>query len=295
MKFSKILFPVDFSIRSHAAVPHVRTMAEQFNASVTLLHVMERPPAWPDATNGGDYPPLDVPRMMEYANEHLSVFAAAELPSADVARLVEEGDPGSMIAEVATARSVDLIMMPTAGHGLFRSALLGSTAAKVLHDAHCAVWTGAHLEDAEIPKHTAVRTILCALDLEEGSLDLLKKTKHLAEAFDATALIAHSVPIVEATPEMYLDKPLDMYLRDNAILHAATLQEKAGTAFESVVEFGAVSDVVRTVSQRFNVDLVVIGRGALAHFTGRLRTNVYGVIREAGCPVLSFPPREIIL
>jgi len=270
-------------------------MAEQFRASVTLLHVMDRPPAWPDASNSGDYPPLNVPRMLQNASDHLAVFAAADFPSTEVTRLVEEGDPGAKIAEIAQAREIDLIMMPTAGHGLFRSALLGSTAAKVLHDAHCAVWTGAHLEDATVPKHTAVRTILCALDLDEGSLDLLKKTKLLTEALEATAVIAHSVPAVEAVPEMYLEKPLDLYLRDNATLQVARLQEKAGTTFDVVLEFGAVSDVVRKASDQHNVDLVVIGRGALAHFTGRLRTNVYGVIREAGCPVLSFPPREVIL
>ena len=44
MRFRNILFPVDFSARSHAAVPHVRAMAEHFGASVTLLHVVQGPP-----------------------------------------------------------------------------------------------------------------------------------------------------------------------------------------------------------------------------------------------------------
>src|SRR3954451_455745 len=110
MRFSKILFPVAFSMRSHAAVPHVRAMAEQFRASVTLLHVMDRPPAWPDASNSGDYPPLNVPRMLQNASDHLAVFAAADFPSTEVTRLVDEGDPGAKIAEIAQAREIDLIM-----------------------------------------------------------------------------------------------------------------------------------------------------------------------------------------
>jgi len=32
---------------------------------------------------------------------------------------------------------------------------------------------------------------------------------------------------------------------------------------------------------------VLIGRGELPHFGGRLRTHVYGIIRDAPCPVLS--------
>lgn len=295
MKFSNILFPVDFSAGSHAAVAHVKAMAAHFRAPVTLLHVMTPPQVWPDATGGGYYPPFDVSQMLQYAGEHLAAFAAAEFPSGDVIRLVEEGEPGETIGKIAEARGVDLIMMPTRGHGLFRSALLGSVAAKVLHDAHCAVWTGAHLEATADPRHTTIRTVLCALDLEEGSLDLLKATSELAEAFGATGYIAHSVPWTEAQPEMFLEQPLETSLRESAARHIAKLQEKAHTTFEVSMEVGIVSEVVRDAVARHSVDLVVIGRGVLAHFAGRLRTHVYGVIRDAGCPVLSLPPRGVIL
>jgi hypothetical protein len=35
------------------------------------------------------------------------------------------------------------------------------------------------------------------------------------------------------------------------------------------------------------VDLAVIGRGALQGTLGRLRTHAYGIIRQSPCPVLS--------
>lgn len=170
MRFHNILFPVDFSARSHAAVPHVRAMAEHFGASVTLLHVVEGPAAWAAANDGGYFVEFDLPRLMKEADERLAAFAAVDFPasspnSAAVTRLVELGDPGSSVAELAKAWHTDLIMMPTHGRGIFRSALLGSVTAKVLHDAHCAVWTGAHLEDAELPSHTSIKTMMCALEI----------------------------------------------------------------------------------------------------------------------------------
>ncbi|MCU1325994.1 MAG: UspA domain protein [Bryobacterales bacterium] len=295
MKFSSILFPVDFSVRSHAAVPHVRSMAARFNASITLLHVMPLPIPWPEATLPGDYQPIDIPAIRRSAEAHLEAFAQAEFPDIPLTELVEEGDPGYTIAEVAKSRGINLIMMPTHGHGVFRSALIGSTAAKVLHDAHCPVWTAAHLEDTETPQHTNIRAIMCALELDEHSVELLKATYHLADAFSAEAYIVHSVPWSEAQPEIYLEQPLDAFMKESARLQVAKLQEQAHTAFGTCLEIGSVSEVIHNACKAFHADLVVAGRGVLTRFAGGLRTNMYAVIRDAGCPVISLPPREVIL
>ncbi len=295
MRFRNILFPVDFSARSHAAVPHVRAMAEHFGASVTLLHVVEGPAAWASANDGGYFIEFDLPQLMKEADERLAAFAAVDFPTGAVTRMVEQGDPGSSITELAKTWNADLIMMPSHGRGVFRAALLGSVTAKVLHDAHCAVWTGAHLEDAEIPKHTAIQTVMCALDLEEGSLDLLKASHHFAEAWKANGYIVHSVPGTDSRPDMYYDQPLVVFLKDNARKAIAKLQKDAGTAFGVCLEAGNISDIVHMASTHHNADIVIIGRGTLNRFAGRLRTHAYGIIRDAGCPVLSLPPREIIL
>ena len=86
------------------------------------------------------------------------------------ARLTAVGDPAEKIAEFTRDNGVDLVMLPTHGHGLFRWLLLGSVTSKVLHDVHCPVWTAAHAEKQhaqEVP-----RKILCALDGSEKSLAL---------------------------------------------------------------------------------------------------------------------------
>lgn len=294
MRFHNILFPVDFSARSHAAVPHVRAMADHFGATVTLLHVVEGPAAWAAANDGGYFVEFDLPRLMKEADDRLAAFAAVDFPTGAVTRMVEQGDPGSSVAELAKAWHTDLIMMPTHGRGVFRSALLGSVTAKVLHDAHCAVWTGAHLEDAELPSHTSINTVMCALDLEDGSLDLLKGTAHFADSWKANGFIVHSVPGADTRPAMYFDQPLEAFLKDNARKGIARLQKDAGTAFGVCLEVGNVSDVVHDAATHHNTDLVVIGRGTINRFAGRLRTHAYGIIRDAGCPVLSLPPREVI-
>ena len=59
--------------------------------------------------------------------------------------------------------------MPTHGYGIFRSMLLGSVTAKVLHDAACPVWTGVHVEETP-PNSAAFERILCAVDLTDKSI-----------------------------------------------------------------------------------------------------------------------------
>ena len=65
-----------------------------------------------------------------------------------VKTLVEHGEAAQKIIQCAAANHVDLIMIPTQGMGIYRRLILGSTSAKVLHDADCPVWTGVHLENA---------------------------------------------------------------------------------------------------------------------------------------------------
>ena len=65
------------------------------------------------------------------------------------------------------------------------------------------------------------------------------------------------------------------------------LQEKAGVAAPLCLGAGEVSHVVRDSALGHSADLVVIGRGRATRTLGRLRSNVYSIIRDAPCPVIS--------
>jgi nucleotide-binding universal stress UspA family protein len=53
------------------------------------------------------------------------------------------------------------------------------------------------------------------------------------------------------------------------------------------MEGGPVSKIVAAASLHHDADLVLVGRGVLTETFGQLRSNAYGVIRSAPCPVLS--------
>jgi hypothetical protein len=72
-------------------------------------------------------------------------FLNEEFPLVECPRMLDSGDPGTRIGEIARDEEFDLIIIPTHA-GRFQQMLLGSTAAKVLDDAPCPVLTSKHAE-----------------------------------------------------------------------------------------------------------------------------------------------------
>jgi nucleotide-binding universal stress UspA family protein len=178
-------------------------------------------------------------------------------------------------------------MMPTHGYGPFRSLLLGSVTAKVLHDAQCPVWTATHIEDRPALNHLAGRNVLCAIDATPKSTPLMEWAAEYAKDSGATLRLVHAVSGIQGWPERQLDRELQETLRAQATETIGTMQKSLGIVAPLCVTIGEVAGSVREEAERHNADLVVIGRGTLHESLGRLRTHSYGIIRHAPCPVLS--------
>jgi len=281
--FSHILFPVDFSARSEATRPAVTSWARRFNAKVTLLHIVHIPVSSYGGADG--YPIiLDIPNIEATAKARLERF---KIDVPEVTRVVTTGDPAYEVIQYAGKNNVDLIMMPTHGHGKFRSLLLGSVAAKVLHDAHCPVWTSAHIEELPLEARTEIHNVLCAIEVGSDTAGVIRSAQELARAWDAKLRLVHAVPVDETRPEKYLETDFRAALIKKSQEEIAALQQDAGANLEVTVEAGHPSHVVRDAALEYGADLAITGRGKLHETFGRLRTNTYAIIRDSPCPVLS--------
>jgi nucleotide-binding universal stress UspA family protein len=288
MKFTNILFPVDFSERSRTVAPFVSALVKRDGASLTLANFVETPNMWYGAAEAPGITDLNVPRMVEEAEHSLTWFARDLFPGIEVKILVEEGEPGFCIADLARASNADLIMMPTRGRGRFRAALLGSVTAKVLHDADCPVWTAAHVEMPDYNASTEWRNVVCAVDATPGALPLIRYARGIAGSCQASVHLVHAVPPAPQTiPENYLNRDFEASIKNDARAAIDAMQKEAGTNFKLCIEAGSVSSVVAQAATEDKADLIVIGRGTLPQFGGRLRTHVYSIIRDAPCPILS--------
>jgi nucleotide-binding universal stress UspA family protein len=284
--FQKILFPVDMSDSCTATASFVEAMARRYNAEVTLLHVLEMPSGLIPDWYGGAVPVIDTTAIWQAETEAAQSYLTDRFQGFKVHRVVMEGDAAETIDDYARENGTDLIMLPTHGYGLFRTLLLGSVTAKVLHDTPCPVWTGVHVQDAPAVS-PEFATIMCAVDGTEDSVATMRFACRLAQDNHAKLFLVHAVPGAEVAPEKYFDTDLRRYLEQEARKTIAQLQETAGVAAQLCLGAGQVSHVVRDSALGHSADLVVMGRGRATRTLGRLRSNVYSIIRDAPCPVIS--------
>ena len=283
--FQNILFPVDLSDGCAAAAPFIETLARKFDAHVTLLHVLELPPAYFGEPFGFGTM-IDLSAVREGRQIEVDGFLKERFHGLSVSRVMLDGDPARHILEYAKEHKVDLIAMPTHGMGVFRTLLLGSVTAKVLHDAECPVWTGRHTEESQAPAGPIER-MMCAVDTSENSLPAMKRAAALANNLGAKLWLVHAVPGTDAIPERYFDQDLQLFLESEARQTIGKMQAEAGLEFPLCIGVGDVAHVVHHAALQHRADLVVAGRGHLTARLGRLRTHVYSLIRESPCPVIS--------
>ncbi|MBV9035368.1 MAG: universal stress protein, partial [Acidobacteriaceae bacterium] len=135
--FTSILFPVDFSPATTATVPHVRGLAQWTGAKVTLLHVVPWLSAWYGATEL--LPPIPGDEGLRALEQGMALtlkaFHKQDFSDVNCECRLDLGAVAETITETAGKIGADLIMMPTRGLGRSRPFLIGSTTAKVLHDA----------------------------------------------------------------------------------------------------------------------------------------------------------------
>jgi nucleotide-binding universal stress UspA family protein len=199
---------------------------------------------------------------------------------------VETGDPATSIASLARDREIDLIMMPTRGHGAFRTTLLGAVASKVLHDSDCPVWTAAHVETLSSNRHFEWRNIVCAVSLSTEGARLLRTAQDLHETLGSTIHVILVVPGEEAFPQRLWNGEFESVLKQEAVEALRKIQCQAGTDFAVSIEAGDVSRTIADCARKQNADLVLAGRG-LERGLARLRSHTYAIIRDAPCPVLN--------
>jgi nucleotide-binding universal stress UspA family protein len=136
----RILVPVDLSEHTDALVAHAQEVALAYDASIELLHVVERvalPPAY-----GLEPLALDSTDVKERAREDLD-RRADELSEdgIEVFVTVRTGYPSEVILESAADGDVDLVMVATHGFSGVKRLLLGSVAERVVRRVECPVLT----------------------------------------------------------------------------------------------------------------------------------------------------------
>lgn len=269
-------------------VPYVKAFSQRYGAEIILLNVVD--PVYVIPETGISLPAIiPMPKwLLEQRAAQLEAFAAADFSGLPVRRLSYEGDPESQIVATAQSESVDVVIMPTHGHGVFRSFLIGSVTGKVIHDLDCPVLTGTHTQENARAMPVELGNIVCAIDLNPQSERILNWALNLAEAFAANLGIVYVVPRWD--PKLGADVSPDLRDQVREIVKGEVAKMGPASALqdpEVSIEEGEVAHAVCHFARTSRADLVVIGRGSHINEAERLNTNTYAIIRQSPCPVLS--------
>jgi len=282
---SNILFPVDFSRSCVAMAPFVKRSAAVFGARVSLIHVYDL-----NSYTGTEVfvrGPIEIAdEHREIARERLDAFLAHEFPVAEFPRILKFGDAAATIAETAR-HGFDLIMMPTHA-GVFRRTLLGSTTAKVLDAADCAVETSLHAE-VITPRPTAHREWVIAVGLSNNSERVLRFAQEISAQAKANLTIVHAVPGFDRKlpVKLGLEEEIQSAESREAFERIAELQMRAGSNLPVHIVAGPLKEALVEAARRVEADGLIIGRSPRPGFEGRLRDLTYAMVRDAPCPVIS--------
>jgi len=284
LPFRRILFPVDYSESCQAIVPYVKDMTQHFSCQLSLVHayglgalarseLAVTDPAFPE-------------KLRDMEHGQLRDFATAMFPGQHVESIAELGEPGSVVDNFVQHQGADLVMLATHGLGPVRRLLLGSVAAKILHDVSAAVWTGV---GSVFTGHTPAipyKSILCALDETEEANVVLKAAAALASSYQAQLSLVH---VLEMPP---IDVEIDLsackkHMMEAAEVRLRDLKGQLDVAAPHRVVDAAVADGVRQEAVRANADLIVTGRGRTQATFNRMFSQLYSIVRQSPCPVLS--------
>ena len=135
--FSKILVPLDGSKRAETILPYVEQLAQQNNASVVLLQVLE--PGAALVTPYDMVPYFDAEAIEQRKQEAMTYLAGLcgemGVKGISVQKFVEQGPIVRMILDVADREKVRLIAMASHGRTGLARVFYGSVAAGVLSQA----------------------------------------------------------------------------------------------------------------------------------------------------------------
>lgn len=301
-RFSRILFPTDFTYSSFYAMKYAMAFAKRYHARLDLVHCVSTTQLLPWAipsywllSEGLCAQETCLCERAAARLRHLVRMLSREGIAAEY--YVTRGEPAGQIAALARDLACDLIVVGTHGRVGMEHALLGSVAEEVARHSPTPVLTIKHPEHEFVQFREGrllLKRVLFPTDFSSFSLSAIPYAASLCREFDATLLLTHIVePAMyggEFLPDVVI--PAQEYPENEGRRQLEQLAaEFPHVKVEVRQEFGLSSSEIVRLAGEWEADLVVIpthGRSGVARlFLGGV---AHKVLRRAHCPVLTIRP-----
>jgi nucleotide-binding universal stress UspA family protein len=139
IRFKRILIGCDFSSDSNLAFQYGLSFAQEYEAEVHLVHVLE-PPVYKDWPKAEDAKEIVRKGLLEQLTAKLEAMVPTEaLNWCKPKTVLLSGQPHVELIKYADAQGIDLIVLGVTGHGLVESFFVGSTTERIMRRSPCAI------------------------------------------------------------------------------------------------------------------------------------------------------------
>lgn len=269
--FDHIIIASDLSLRSERALRRGLRLADQFDARVTLLHVVDK-----------DLPESLAHHHLQEAQQALGALAAS-ISDRPVTLRVELDEPVSGIVRATQELGCDLLCLGVHRHREIWDLFVGSTMERIVHAVHFPVLL---VRDAVDHAYDA---LLCGIDFSQASDAALRSGLALAPKARVRLFHAFHVPFRGYTAPTNSEQQIAPFRREaEARLEAWWDQADlpARVARPTPVAEGRHRALMQEM-QAFQPDLLALG----AHARSGLRMTRLGsftqeILRDPACDVL---------
>jgi len=192
-----ILIPLDGSSLAECVLPHAVALAQPFDATLTLLQVLDRPPT---ISRSQSIPLLDWHIRKAEATSYLDgVSGRLKEMHLDVQTVVTEGRIAEQVVEFAHGNDIDMILLSSHGRSGLSGWNISSVVQKVaLMACLPTMIVRAYRMTSTDLAHLRYRRLLVPLDCSQRAESVLPLVTTLARHHQSDILLAHVV----CTPEM---------------------------------------------------------------------------------------------
>ena len=280
----RILFPTDGSECAEHARDHAFFLADQFHASLHVIHVDQRKVELSDV--------IDIEESDVLTDLHAPLERGPEIEEPRIyEREVVHPSVAEGILSYATEHDTHLIVLGTHGRSGVKRLVLGSVAEEVVRRAPHPVMTVGR--GAKAPESMEGGHLLVPVDFSDHQERLVAHARELALAYDMTLTLLHVVE-AETRPAMYEEyfappDPGVLVERTRSVLEerAETLRED-GVDVTIDVRSGHPAKETLEAAEELDVDLLAIATHGRSGIERMLMGSVAEkVIRQAPCPVFT--------
>ncbi len=291
--YDSILVPTDGSDHAIRAAAHAEYLAAAFDATVSLLNVVDLDArAGPFSAGGVGDEYLD--RLRAEGRETVRETELAT-DTAAVRTEVVFGRPAETILDYTDEHGIDLVVMGTQGRTGLPRYVMGSVAERVLTLAEVPVVTTRATDDDQPVE--GYDEILVPTDGSDAAAEAVEHAVAIAEQSGGRV---HAVHVVDdgAVASTGIPMPSEVLSEldsagEAATERVATRVRDAGLDAVSAVRKGRPAETLVTYAAEHDADLIAmgkIGRTGLSRFL--LGSTTEKVVRRADTPVLAVEPEQ---